>query len=219
MMSLIHNTKSEYREIDLETWPRREHYDFFCSFREPFFSITAEVLCEGILKRCEKDGRSKTFALWHGILQAANAVEEFRYRIKEQGPVLYEAVHLSPTVLRPDGTFTIAFLPFVEDLGAFAEIGRQVLEEAKKTKGFSLDVETRRIDLIHFSTVPWFRFTGLSHARATERTESEPKITIGRYGQGADGKVSIPISVTVHHGLMDGVHVARYFEELERIWS
>ena len=218
-MSLIHNTKSGFRKVNLKTWPRREHYDFFCSYGEPFFSITAEVRCEGILKRCERDGTSKTLALWHGVLQAANAVEEFRYRIQEQGPVLYEVVHLSPAVLRPDGTFTIAFLPFEENLLAFADLGRQVLEEAKKSKGFSLDVGARRIDLVHFSTVPWFRFTGLSHARAGNRIESEPKITIGQYGKGTDGKTSIPVSVTGHHGLMDGVHVARYLEELERIWA
>lgn len=218
-MSLIQNTKSSFQTIDLETWPRREHYDFFCSYREPFFSITAEVLCEGLLRRCEQDGLSKTLALWHGILMAANAVDEFRYRIQDQGPVLYEKVHLSPVVLRPDGTFTIAFLPFQKDPLAFAEMGRQVLDEAKKTKGFSLDLGTRRIDLIHFSAVPWFRFTGLSHARAGNRSESEPKITIGKYGRGRDGTAVIPVSVTAHHGLMDGLHVARYFEELERIWA
>lgn len=218
-MSLIHTTKSEYREVDLETWPRREHYDFFCSYRDPFFSITVEVVCEGVLQRCDRDGISKTFALWHGVLQAANAVSEFRYRIGEFGPVIYDEVHLSPVVLRPDGTFTIAFLPFVNDLHAFSDLARQVVEEGKESKGFSLDVETRRIDLIHFSTVPWFRFTGLSHARVGNPLESEPKVTIGRYGKGADGRITIPVSVTAHHGLMDGLHVGHYFEELERIWA
>ena len=31
--------------IDLETWPRREHFVFFSAFEEPFFGLTANVDC------------------------------------------------------------------------------------------------------------------------------------------------------------------------------
>ena len=35
--------KRQPRIIDLESWPRREHYEFFKPFPVPFFSITTSV--------------------------------------------------------------------------------------------------------------------------------------------------------------------------------
>ncbi|MCA9781060.1 MAG: chloramphenicol acetyltransferase [Candidatus Eremiobacteraeota bacterium] len=203
----------------MEEWPRAGHFQFFSHYEEPFFSITAEVQCGGLLSRCEQSGDSKTFSLWHGILRACNAVEEFRYRVVDDAPVLYETVHLSPTVLRPDGTFAIAFVPFLEDYAEFEKQARAILSEIKTTQGFDLNPTTRRIDLIHFSTVPWIRFTGLTHARSTRNPGSEPKITIGKFGPHWSGGHTIPVSITGHHGLMDGYHVGRYLEFLEGIWS
>lgn len=218
-MNQTATTQVEPRRIELETWPRKEHFEFFQTYEEPFFSITLEARCDGVLARCNKEGRSKTLALWHGVLAAVNQVEEFRYRVKDGAPVLYDRVHLSPTVLRPDGTFTIAFVPYFEELSEFSKAASEAIDSAKKSRGFGLDPSTRRIDLIHFSTVPWFKFTGVTHARATSEPGSEPKITIGKFGPSPSGGVTIPVAVTGHHGLMDGYHVGRFVETLEEVWK
>ena len=212
-------TQVPYNSVDLANWPRRDHFHFFQSYEEPFFSITAEVGCTGLLAGCNDNNVSKTMSFWHGILRAANAVEEFRYRIVEGRPVLYDTIHLSPTVLRPDGTFTIAFVPFKEDFNEFCQTALEEVARAKETTGFDLNPSTRRVDLIHFSTVPWFRFTGLTHARSSRTPGSEPKITIGKFGPRLGGGQAIPVSITGHHGLMDGYHVAQYLEYLENIWA
>jgi chloramphenicol O-acetyltransferase type A len=212
-------TKAPYRIIELAKWPRAGHFEFFSSYEEPFFSITAEVECTGLLARCGKTGKSKTLSLWHGILRAANEVEVFRHRIVDDQPVCYDTVHLSPTVLRPDGTFAIAFVPFLEDYAEFEAQTQSILEKVKATSGFDLNPKTRRVDLIHFSTVPWIRFTGLTHARSTRTPGSEPKITIGKFGPHWSGGQTIPVSITGHHGLMDGFHAGRYLQYLEEIWA
>lgn len=212
-------TRAPHHRVDISNWPRGDHFKFFSDYEEPFFSITAEVECSGLLARCGKLRVSKTLSLWHGILKATNAIEEFRYRILDGEPVLYDTIHLSPTILRPDGTFAIAFVPYLEDFDEFSEVAKATIARAKETRGFDLNPSTRRIDLIHFSTVPWFRFTGLTHARSTRAPGSEPKITIGKFGPDARGCDVIPVSITAHHGLMDGYHVGLYLEYLERIWS
>ncbi len=45
--------------------------------------------------------------------------------------------------------------------------------------------------------------------------DSNPKVTWGKYFK-QDDRVLMPFSVQVHHGLMDGLHVGRYFEMLQR---
>ena len=68
-------TKVPYRVIEIEDWPRAGHFEFFSSYEEPFFSITAEVECTGLLSRCQESGQSKTLSLWHVILRASNQVD------------------------------------------------------------------------------------------------------------------------------------------------
>jgi len=33
------------KKIDLQSWKRKEHYEFFEQFDEPFFSIVATINC------------------------------------------------------------------------------------------------------------------------------------------------------------------------------
>lgn len=208
----------EPQEIDLENWPRRDHFHFFLPFTEPFFSITAEVDCSALVQSHKQAQTSPTFGFWHGVLAAANSMEAFRLRIREGKPVLYPAVHLSPTVLREDETFGITFVPYKADYREFEERAREAVEKIRQTRGLNLDPKARRIDLIHFSTIPWFKFTSISHARPLLPTESEPKVTLGRFQQ-CEGRFWIPVSVTAHHSLMDGLHVARFLERLEERYA
>lgn len=46
------------REIDMETWPRKEHYAFFAPMSHPFYSLTFPVDITGLRRRCKRDGRT-----------------------------------------------------------------------------------------------------------------------------------------------------------------
>jgi len=45
--------------------------------------------------------------------------------------------------------------------------------------------------------------------------DSNSKISSGKYFK-QEGRTLVPFSVQVHHGLMDGLYVGRYFEELQQ---
>src|SRR5829696_2574101 len=44
------------------------------------------------------------------------------------------------------------------------------------------------------------------------------KIAFGKYREDG-GRIMMPVSVEVHHALMDGLHVGRYLERLESYFS
>ena len=46
--------------------------------------------------------------------------------------------------------------------------------------------------------------------------DSSPKISWGKYFE-QGGRTLVPFSVQVHHGLMDGYHVGRYYGEVQRL--
>nr|HRC84111.1 CatA-like O-acetyltransferase [Thermoanaerobaculia bacterium] len=71
-----------------------------------------------------------------------------------------------------------------------------------------------RDDLIHYSVLPWVAFTSFAHARKHNPGDSVPKIVFGRH-QDRAGRRLLPVSVEVHHALVDGLHVGRFFARFQ----
>ncbi|HET6645746.1 MAG TPA: CatA-like O-acetyltransferase, partial [Pyrinomonadaceae bacterium] len=69
---------------------------------------------------------------------------------------------------------------------------------------------------IHFSVLPWLSFTSFAHARNKGRAESVPKIAFGKFTR-EDDRMLLPISVEVHHALMDGLHVGKFITRFEEL--
>lgn len=66
-------------------------------------------------------------------------------------------------------------------------------------------------NLIRYSVLPWFDFTSIPHARDFSREDSAPRITFGKITE-TDGRCTMPLSIHVHHALVDGLHVAQFVE-------
>ena len=69
--------------------------------------------------------------------------------------------------------------------------------------------------VVHYSALPWFNFSAVSHARKFSINDSCPKITFGKIQQDA-GQVTLPVSVQAHHALVDGYHVGLLMEAMQK---
>ena len=67
--------------------------------------------------------------------------------------------------------------------------------------------------MIYFTTLPWISFTSFAHARNKGRGDSIPRIVFGKFTEEGE-RLMLPISVEVHHALMDGLHVGRFLNRL-----
>ncbi len=203
-----------HRTLDLATWPRREAFDYFRHFDKPYFNVCVRVDAAP-LKAAVKALGIGSFALaYHYLaLRLANEIEPFRYRLHGGGVRILDEVGGGATVLRDDDSFGFAYLPHRTAWAAFAASGSAAIEAARQRQaGFEPRVGFD--ELIHFTTLPWLHFSSFSHARNWGREDSIPKISFGRAD--LDGsKLWLPVSVEVHHALMDGLHVGRYVQQLE----
>ncbi len=199
------------REIDLSSWPRRDHFHFFRTFEEPFFGATARVRADRAFENSKRDGRSFFLFYLHKILRAANAVEAFRLRIEDGERVfLHQKISASPTIARPDGTFGFAYMDFFDDFEAFEKAGKAEIARVEASSGLVPAQSSEAV--IHFSAMPFLDFSAVSHARAFRFPDSIPKITVGKLA--ADG--TMPVSVHLHHALADGADLGRFFDFLQR---
>jgi chloramphenicol O-acetyltransferase type A len=201
--------------IDLATWNRREHFEFFSAFEEPFFGLVATVDCTAALAKAKRLGVPFFLYYLHRALRAVNAVEALRYRIEDGQVVCYDRIHASATIGRADHTFGFSFIEYHAELADFVAGAQLEIAAVQASQGLRLGPTTARPDVIHFSAIPWARFTGLTHARSFSHPDSCPKISVGQtYAEGA--ATLLPVALNVHHGLADGYHVGLFLAEFQR---
>lgn len=202
--------------IDLKHWNRKEHFEFFSTFDDPFFGITTLVDFTGIYKRSEEE--KKPFFLYsvHYLLKCVNDTEAFRLRIEDKQVVKYDLIHVSPTIGREDGTFGFGFFEYNADFGVFVQNAEKEIARVKNSDGLSFSENTGRPDLIRYSALPWFAFSEMKHAVSFGKGDSVPRISTGKLMQ-QDEKYLLPISISAHHALMDGRNVAELIGKIETL--
>jgi chloramphenicol O-acetyltransferase type A len=205
------------RYIDTETWSRRHLFRLFRDYDDPYFNVCADVDATNLLG-FTRSRKLSFFITYHFLsTKTANEVEPFRYRLRDDRVLVHERVNAGAILLLEDESFTFVYFDFAEEFGAFHTSARETIERARAEPP-PLDARADRDDLIYHSVIPWVSFTSISHARDSRRRNGIPKISFGKC-RDAGGRMLMPVSVEVHHALMDGLHVGRYFERLESYFS
>jgi chloramphenicol O-acetyltransferase type A len=201
--------------INIESWNRKEHFEFFSRMASPYFGITTEVDCTIAYDNAKENGNSFFAHYLHKSMIAVNSVEELRLRIVDNKVALFEKINAGATVGRADGTFGFIFVIFSDDFETFNKELQNEIQTVLNSTGLRLNDDDIKKDLIRHSTIPWTSFTGLLHPTNFDRTESVPKITFGKFSI-REGKKYLPVSIEAHHGLVDGFHLAKYLSEFQR---
>lgn len=202
------------REIDISTWKRREHFEFFKNFDEPLFGLVVRVECSQAYLKAKEQGYRFSLYYLYLSMKAANEIEEFRYRTEGDKVVCYDSIGAGPTIFREDETYGCAWFPYHDDIHAFMKQAVEETEKVKAEKG--LNFTHREEDIIHYTTIPWADFTSLNHARKFDAARSVPKISFGKLSK-EDDKLWMPVDVHVNHALMDGYHVGKFFERFQEL--
>ncbi len=198
------------RSLDIQNWERKDHFEFFRKFDEPFFGVTFNVDVTNAYSFCKSKGISFFIFYLHKCLNAVNGIKSFGYRIEGDEVLVYDRINASPTINRPDGTFGFSYIDYHEDFEVFMEHAVKEIEKVRSEKG--LNPSNGSQNTIHFSTLPWLNFTSVSHARHYGFKDSIPKISFGKVTNQGNEKV-MPVSTHVNHALMDGYDVG-CFQEL-----
>ena len=197
------------KRIDLDTYPRRDHFNHFCAMAYPYAGVTVDVDVTDLLSLCREKGYSFYLMVLHAVALAADEVPEFRRRIDHGGIVEYDECPTSHIELKPDGTYAYCTLRHhmpLADYLAQAESARNAARE-----GGSIEEEDDVQSMYFISTLPWLHYTQLIQPVACGE-ESNPRITWGKYQANDKGRMMMPLSVLAHHALADGIHIAKFYE-------
>ena len=200
--------------LDLEKWPRRDLFFFFRGMDYPHYNVCAEVDVTNLHGYLKKNNLSLFKTILFSVSKTANEIQEFRLRIRGERVVVHDLVHPSFTVLNKDNVFGFCEARYTDDIRLFLERAEEGIRAARRNP--TLTDEPGRDDYLYISSLPWIRFTSISHPIHMHPTDSVPRITWGKH-EAVDGKVSLPLSVQVHHALADGYHVGRFFNLLQEL--
>ncbi|KZN67370.1 CatA-like O-acetyltransferase [Pseudoalteromonas luteoviolacea] len=203
------------KKIALDSWDRKEHFEFYQDFADPNFNITTNLNTHSLYIKASQADLSFTYCYLYCLSRAIEQCDFMRYRIVDGCPVESEKVTISSTFLKEDNTFRFITLSESSDVNEFI----QQSEENKKV-GLSQPLlgemflsNCSSVEQVYVSILPWFQFTSFKHARHSEDNLGIPKIIFGKLNE---DKNSLPVSIEVHHGLVDGYHLSLFLDEFQR---
>jgi chloramphenicol O-acetyltransferase type A len=120
------------RQIDLETWPRREHFKVFSGLGYPHFGLCANVDITSFRPFVKQCGISFTVAVVYVLARVANEIPEFRYRIRSGNVVEHEVCHPSTTILTGEDLFSFCVFHYSEDFPSFAADAAKEIAHVKE---------------------------------------------------------------------------------------
>lgn len=200
-----------YQVIDEKNWERAMHCMVFRDSVEPAFCVTFEVDVTNFRRKIKAQRLSFTLAMVYAVCRCANAVEAFRYRFLEGKVVLFDRIDTAFTYLNPDTElFKVVNVPMQDNLLEYVEFAQKTAKEQKEYFTGPLGN-----DVFQCSPMPWLTYTHISHTNSGKKDNATPLFDWGKYCE-RDGKMVMPVSVQAHHSFVDGVHVGKFAELLQK---
>lgn len=200
-----------FQIINMENYKRRAHFEYFSSLPYPYAGITVNADVTDALQYSRQNKRSFYLTILHAAALAADGVKEFRQRIRGEQIVEYSECPTSHVELLEDSSYCYCTLHHHMDLEEYFTLA----EKARKTcreNGINEDPEVESVYFV--SVVPWLNYTALVQPVAGGK-ESNPRLTWGKYEINEKGRFIMPFSVLANHALVDGIHISRFYENLD----
>lgn len=200
-----------YTIIDMEKDPRCGQFAYFRGMTFPFAGLTVEMDITDMM--AARDGRPFFLSMLYAAVRAANAVPQLRRRILPDGRVAeYDWCAPSYTAMKSDGVYVYCnvegALPYDEFVAQGQRRQREVLERGTLTEDGDV------LSYFFVSSLPWMHYSQLQHP-AVSPDDSNPRISWGKYVT-VNGRTTLPVSLFVNHALADGLHISRFFLNLEK---
>ena len=200
--------------LDMEKYNRIQHFNYFSTLAHFYVGVTVEVDITRFMVKIRQKGYPFFLSFLYIMGNAANSVPQLRQRIYGGSRIIeYDECPSSVTVLKADESFVYCDIhtqtPFEDYL-----IRAKKDQEAAKSEGTIDNVTNEEMELSRFfiSSTPWFSYTSIIQP-TPDPADSNPRITWGKFFE-REGKTLIPVSILVHHALVDGVHLGKFYEKL-----
>lgn len=200
------------RNIDMQAWSRRNHFNLFNTFNHPHFSMCVNVDVTTFYPFVKRNGYSLTVSMVYIIARASNAIPEFRQRIRGDQVVEHEIVNPGFSILVDEDLFGFCDVEYTEDFAEFSIRANKNIAILKAHGDLLRNPEND--DVLFMSPIPWVSFTSFNHPMQFHPADSVPRFAWGKYFKESD-TLKMPLNVQGHHAVIDGIHMGRFYEKVQ----
>ena len=226
---------AEYRIVDLDTYKRKTILEYFLSLSSPQTGFTVDVDVTELIRFCKENRCSFFLTFLHIAALSADSVPQFRHRLHrlteeekkdprhskypDKGPFkdleirVYEKCPTSHTEQGDSETYCYCYLNHHMPWKEYIETATEIQRKARIDASLSCGPEALEVYYL-LSCVPWVRYTDCIHPWGNQ-FDSNPRIGWGKYEADFRGRMMMPVTVRVHHGLVDGQHIALFFKKVD----
>lgn len=201
----------ESHMIDLESYSRREHFKHFTAMVNPFLGVTVNVDVTDLVSFCKKNKYSFYITFMHAVALAADEVPEMRQRIHDDGIIEYSHGDTSHIESMGNGTYCYCTLQHYMPFNEYIEYSKKARIIARSCQGIN---EDQNVESEYFITsLPWLHYSQFSQPFGNPK-DSNPCFSWGKFESDFRGRLMMPVTTFVNHALVDGIHIATFYENL-----
>ena len=204
----------KYEIIDINKWKRGKLFSYYIDNLRNVLSLTAEIDVTLFVRFVKGNGLKFYPAFMWAVSKIFNSREEFRYGWDKEGNLI-RWDYISPYYAdfhKDDEMFTLLYTEYAEDLLTFHDNFLKDRERYKDLRGFDFtEVPT---NVFNVSCLPWLKYKSFDIHVFDEGKYLAPVVTWGKYEE-KNGRLTMPLSVNIHHAVCDGFHLCRFFNELQ----
>lgn len=201
------------KEINLETWNRRDHFNHYYKMDYPAYNITFEMDITDLLPQIKENQLNFYYTMIYLTTLTSTQVEAFLYRARDGKIILHDSLNVSFTDINDDSElYKCINTRFSKNFTEFLALAG---EASKNQKQFIVPYEFGNLDdIIYITTIPWFSFTGLVNPIHHDKNDSVPRFAWGRFYKKED-RILLPYCIQANHAFVDGIHLAKFKQKLE----
>lgn len=223
-----------YKIIDLDNYPRKSHLEYFMLMTHPQLNVTVDVDVTDLRAFCKSENCSFFLSFVHVVAISADSIPQFRQRIHRLcEEELRDPAHNAPkegvfagceireyeqsptSHTEATGNELYCYCPLYHHM-PWSEYITTATEKQKIARAKGTLEEDPEIEAFYFPTcIKWIHYRDIVHPM-TDRYDSNPRFSWGKYEEDYRGRLMMPLTVAAHHGLVDGIHLGKFYDAVEK---
>ena len=204
-----------FKKLEKDTWERASAFKHFMKELRCVMSMTVELDITDFLSTLHEKEYSFYPAMMWVVCRAVNRREEFRMGYDQNGNVgvWKEVSPYYAHFYKEDEKFVKLVTEYSADFSVFYQ---RFLEDKRRYQQFrEFQFQPIPPNTFDVSCLPWVHYQCFDIHVFDSGTYLAPVVTWGKYLENDKGRITMPLSMNIHHAVADGFHLSRFFSDVE----